>query len=32
MLAGRFGLGAALWPLLAAPAALLLLVPRAAAQ
>ena len=27
-LAGRFGLGIALWPLLAAPAALLLLVPR----
>ena len=31
-LAGRFGLGVALWPLLAAPAALLLLVPRAAAE
>ena len=31
-LAGRFGLGVALWPLLAAPAALLLLVPRAAAR
>jgi hypothetical protein len=26
--ADRFGLAAALWPLLAAPAALLLLVPR----
>ncbi len=31
-LAGRVGLGAALWPLLAAPAALLVLVPRAAAR
>ncbi len=27
-LAGRFGLGIALWPLLLAPAALLALVPR----
>ncbi|MGH3116331.1 MAG: hypothetical protein ACRDQ2_04340 [Gaiellales bacterium] len=29
LLAGRFGLGAAMWVLLAAPAALLALTPRA---